>query len=345
LIDDLTLGAANPYGLTISPDGAALFISLRGSHQVMTVDVPGLHRIIDETPVEQRPALANDLTFLYRNGVKKRADVGGLGPTGLALFPDGKRLFVADYFSGAVSVVRTRDLKVTGSVPLGDPQEMTPARKGEFLFHDAKSCMQEWQSCSSCHLDGRADALMWDLLNDGLGNPKNAKSLVLSGVTPPVMAHGVRADMRTAVEAGFRYILFREPSNEMIDSVEAYINSLEPEPNPILSMGPERRASIERGRKLFDDPEVGCSKCHPRPLWTDLQITDVGTASKYDRGDGNFDTPTLVELYRTAPYLHDGTAVTLSDVLTTRNPEDKHGHTSKLSEEQIDDLVAFLLSL
>jgi len=345
LIDDLTLGAANPYGLAISPDGTALYISLRGSHQAMTIDVPGLHRIIDETPVEQRPVLADDLTFLYRNGVKKRADVGGLGPTGLAILPDGKKLFVAGYFSGTVSVVRTRDLKVTGSVALGDPEEMTPARRGEFLFHDAKSCMQEWQSCSSCHLDARADGLMWDLLNDGLGNPKNAKSLVLSGVTPPVMAHGVRADMRTAVEAGFRYILFREPTTEDIDSVAAYIDSLEPEQSPILSMGQGKRAAIERGRKLFESPEIGCSGCHPAPLYTDLQMSDVGTASKYDRGNGNFDTPTLVELYRTAPYLHDGTAVTLEDVLTTRNPEDKHGHTSRLSGEQIEDLVAFLLSL
>jgi cytochrome c peroxidase len=71
---------------------------------------------------------------------------------------------------------------------------------------------------------------------------------------------------------------------------------------------------------------------------------DVGTRSELDRRD-DFDTPTLVELYRTAPYLHDGSAVTLEDVLVARNPEDKHGNVSHLDEEQIDSLVAFLLSL
>jgi len=37
--------------------------------------------------------------------------------------------------------------------------------------------------------------------------------------------------------------------------------------------------------------------------------------------------------------------VTLKDVLTTFNKEDKHGRTSGLSEQEIDDLVAYLLAL
>ena len=59
----------------------------------------------------------------------------------------------------------------------------------------------------------------------------------------------------------------------------------------------------------------------------------------------SFDTPTLLEMYRTGPYLHDGRAATLQEVLTTFNKQDKHGVTSKLSPEEIDDLVAFLMSL
>lgn len=58
-----------------------------------------------------------------------------------------------------------------------------------------------------------------------------------------------------------------------------------------------------------------------------------------------FDTPTLIELWRTAPYLHDGSAATLRDVLTTANPDDKHGKTSHLTADQLNDLIAYLLSL
>jgi CxxC motif-containing protein (DUF1111 family) len=50
-------------------------------------------------------------------------------------------------------------------------------------------------------------------------------------------------------------------------------------------------------------------------------------------------------VYRTAPYLHDGRAATLLDVLTTHNPEDRHGKTRALSPEQRNDLVEFLKSL
>ena len=47
----------------------------------------------------------------------------------------------------------------------------------------------------------------------------------------------------------------------------------------------------------------------------------------------------------TAPYLHDGSAATLYDVLVTKNPQDKHGDVSQLTEVEIDQLVAFLLQL
>jgi cytochrome c peroxidase len=57
-----------------------------------------------------------------------------------------------------------------------------------------------------------------------------------------------------------------------------------------------------------------------------------------------FDTPTIIENWRTAPYLHDGRAATMREVLTTYNPEDKHGITSNLSDQDIDDLVEYVLS-
>jgi cytochrome c peroxidase len=192
------------------------------------------------------------------------------------------------------------------------------------------------------------DGLNWDLLNDGIGNAKNARSLVWSARTPPVMSLGVRASHEVATRAGFRYIQFHEPTEEEIAAVMGYIASLEPEPSPYLAVrddGSRRMtASAQRGRTIYESGEAGCSHCHPGPLFTDLQSYDVGTRNPRDT-TGEYDTPTLVELWRTAPYLHDGRAATLESVFREHNREDRHGRTSHLSEEQLHDLVQYLLSL
>jgi hypothetical protein len=72
----------------------------------------------------------------------------------------------------------------------------------------------------------------------------------------------------------------------------------------------------------------------------------VGTAGGPGEWFGpQIDTPTLRFLYDSGPYLHDGSASTLYDVLTTANPEDKHGVTSHLTERELQDLAAFMLAL
>jgi len=250
----------------------------------------------------------------------------------------------ANYYSDTLTRLNTEEGKVSATVALAETREPDQVRKGEALFNDATLCFQHWQSCASCHPDTRSDALRWDLLNDGLGNPKNAKSLLLSWATPPLMAHGVREDLEGAVIAGVRYILFREPEPGQVEAICAYLTALKPEPNPALLPGGKLSPAAERGKKLFESPRTACSTCHPAPLYTDKKLYDVGSRSELDSG-AQFKTPTLVEIYRTAPYLHDGNAVTLKEVLVDRNPEDKHGKTKGLTPQEIDDLVQYMLSM
>jgi mono/diheme cytochrome c family protein len=186
--------------------------------------------------------------------------------------------------------------------------------------------------------------LNWDLLNDGAGNPKNTKSLVLCCQTPPAMSLGVRETAEEAVRSGLRHILFAKRPESEAAAIVDYLRSLEPMPSPRLEKGSLTR-SAHRGKALFESARTGCSTCHPPGLFTDLQSYDVGTRAPGDNAGDKFDTPTLVELWRTAPYLHDGSAATVRDVLTNRNPHDRHGKTSKLSRRQIEDLCAYLLSL
>jgi cytochrome c peroxidase len=222
---------------------------------------------------------------------------------------------------------------------------MTTVRRGELYFNDARICFQGWQSCASCHPgDGRVDALNWDLLNDGIGNPKNNKSLLLTFETPPSMSMGVRETPEAAVRAGIRHILFTVQPPEVAETMDAYIKSLKPVPSPRLVKG-KLSAAAKRGEKIFRDKEVNCASCHPGPLFTDLKSYDVGTLGRFDKQSDYFDTPTLVELWRTAPYLHDGSAGTMRDVLTTANKRDQHGKTSHLSADELNDLIEYLLSL
>ena len=103
-------------------------------------------------------------------------------------------------------------------------------------------------------------------------------------------------------------------------------------------------AAAQRGKRLFGSPAVGCAHCHSGPLLSDLRSHDVGTHNPRDQS-GEYDTPALSELWRSPPYLHDGRAATLHDVLTVYNVDDKHGMTSNLTAEQLDDLIQYLLSL
>jgi cytochrome c peroxidase len=157
------------------------------------------------------------------------------------------------------------------------------------------------------------------------------------------MSLGIRENMEEATQKGFQFIQFREIEEGDLNAVRAFLRSMEPEPSPYLVNG-SLSDKARKGREVFENAEVGCSACHPAPLFTSLKTYDVGTRSALDRNDA-FDTPTLVELWRTGPHLHDGSAVTLNDVLTTKNPNDRHGKTSHLSEEEIDALVEYLLSL
>jgi len=186
--------------------------------------------------------------------------------------------------------------------------------------------------------------LNWDLMNDGLGNPKNTRSMLLAHQTPPAMSLGIRETAESAVRSGLRNILFAARPEPEAAAIDAYLKSLRPMPSPYLVNGRLSR-SAARGKRLFHQSRVGCATCHPPSLFTDGSPHDVGTRGRFDRPADRFDTPTLVECWRTAPYLHDGAAATIRAVIVDLNRQDQHGRTSHLGRQKIDDLVAYVLSL
>ena len=347
LLDDVDRGAANPWGVACTEDNKYLIVALSGTHELCIIDSDELHSRLAQAAAGGKVSsvtastdeVRDDVSFLV--GAKRRVPLQGNGPRGLTVV--GSRVFAAEYFTDSLA-----SLDLDGgehakaqSIPLKKPLRPSDVRRGEMLFHDAALCFQQWQSCASCHPgSGRVDALNWDLLNDGIGNPKNTKSLLLAHATPPAMSLGIREDAHVAVRAGIRYIQFAVRPEEEAAAIDTYLLSLKSLPSPHLIDGQMSPAAL-RGQKVF--AQAGCAHCHSGPLYTDLGRYDVGTGIGLDEAQA-FDTPTLVEVWRTAPYLHDGRAATISDVLTKHNPGDKHGRTSSLTSRELQDLAEFILT-
>ena len=119
--------------------------------------------------------------------------------------------------------------------------------------------------------------------------------------------------------------------------------------------------AAERGRQVFFN-KASCSACHAGSNFTDGGFHNVGVGMKSAKPDlgrfsetklegdrGSFKTPTLREIARTAPYMHDGSLKTLEDVVDfynkggIDNPQrDEEIVPLKLTDQQKADLITFL---
>jgi DNA-binding beta-propeller fold protein YncE len=368
--DFVIRGASDPWGLAISPDGSRLYATLAGVGELAVVKLDKLHEYLSgkSTPANlrksdanaeiasniwdkickdpsQRIILADQFAALYAAGLLERYSLEVTGPRGLAITPDGKSVVISAYFSGELAWFDLAKNKVTHKLDLGTEPEPSPERMGEMVFHDGKSSFQGWLSCVSCHPAGRADGLNWDLLNDGIGSPKNAKSLLLSHATPPSMSTGIRANYEVAVTKGFHLTKFNYADQKIEDAVKAFLSSMKPDPSPYLDENGELTEKAKRGKVLFESSEVGCVKCHSGPYLTDQKLHNVGTKSKYDEPE-NFDTPTLIEAWRTAPYLHDGSVSSIEELfLPEYGKTHKLGKTKHLSSVDLEALLEYVKSL
>ena len=99
-----------------------------------------------------------------------------------------------------------------------------------------------------------------------------------------------------------------------------------------------------RGKQIFASRKAGCANCHSGPYFTDGKIHDVGLGSPDDQYQG-FNTPSLLGVYRRVRLLHHGRAKSLEDLLTDLHAPSKVAGESDLSEEELQDLIAYLKSL
>lgn len=355
LLDDVDGGYADPYGVVVTPDGRRAFVSHSGADVVTALDVPALIEGLESSSPAETASLAHDPESTARF-VAARIPTGA-NPRGLALSPDGRRLYVAERLADRIRVIDTEALETLDVLSLNGTTHETAVRRGERLFNSAAATFQRQFSCRSCHPNQHVDRLQWDFQPDGLGrNLVDNRTLVGLAGTAPFKWNGKNTSLFMQCGMRFARILTRqEPyAPDDLGALVAYIQSLKPWPNPHRGGDGALSPAQERGKRIFERdrtkkgepiPERSrCITCHPPPLFTDRGSADVGSRSESDDA-GELDTPQLINLYDSAPYLHDGRARSLEEIWTRFNPYDTHGVTGDMSKADLNDLIEYLRTL
>ena len=141
-----------------------------------------------------------------------------------------------------------------------------------------------------------------------------------------------------------------EPTPLMLDALVGYMLEFDWLPNPMLntdgSLAAGASAAAQRGERLFRQPfrsmsGMSCATCHdPTANFKDTKRHDIGSGNPASAGalDSAFETPTLLNVRFTAPYMHDGSLQTLTDVIDWFDQRYSLG----LSPRQASDLLAYV---
>ncbi len=345
----------NAWESTISPDGKRFYIVYAGTNDMNVCDV-----VDDDYKEIER----------YGNAVRV-----GKNPRAVRVSTDNKQVFIYNTLDFSVGVYSASTMGLVTSIKVCDPPKTPEWVEGKILFNSSQPPMssRRWVSCSSCHPDGHHDARTWQ-------QPEGKrKTTALFGMahTHPLhwsadrdevqdFEYTLRSPLMQGAGLTNRHKLVMKPVTEKpalemktsglstkLDNLAIYSNSFDFPLSPHVETPGKLPEAALRGKEIFHNKEVGCATCHSGPYYSDsslqkpYKLHDIGTGKddKTEKMEPAYDTPTLLGIYRTAPYLHHGKATTLHEVFTKYNPSDKHGKTSQLSKDELNDLVEFLKCL
>lgn len=323
--------------LAFSPLGDYLLIALQGNDEVLVLDAlvgaqsTGLGSLVTRLQTGAAPqGICTDPTT-------RRSFVQNLMGRSVSVLETD-----ALFRLGNVSV-SAATLDTVAVEPL-TPQVLL----GKTIFYgasDPRMSTEGYISCATCHLDGSHDGRVWDFTGRGEGL-RNTNTLHGRGG----IAHGnvhwsanfdeiqdFEGDIRlffggTGFMSDNDYVATAAPlgaakagRSAPLDALAAYVSSLDSSSVPRSphrnSDGSMTSAAIT-GASVFAN--LGCSGCHSAPLFTDSSLGagvlhNVGTLRATSGGRlggalNGIDTPTLLGLWQTAPYFHDGSAATLDEV-------------------------------
>ena len=302
----------------------------------------------------------------------------GRAPQGLALSGDGRTLYVSNFMDRSVSVFDISTLLAEGiaNVPLvatlstvGIEKLSAEVLKGKQLFYDGQDtrlARDAYISCASCHNDGGYDGRVWDLtgFGEGLRNTVNLRGRAgahgflhwsnnfdevqdfegqirnLSGgtglMTNAAFNTGTRSQPLGDTKAGI---------SSDLDALAAYVQSLNVfVSSPLRNADGSLTTAATAGRDVF--LSKNCASCHGGTAFTNSANSnpqDVGTikpesGKRLNGALTGIDTPTLRDVWATAPYLHLGSATTIGDAVRSHN-----GVT--VTDAELSDLVAYVAQI
>ncbi|WP_120512418.1 NPCBM/NEW2 domain-containing protein [Photobacterium salinisoli] len=318
---------AQPKALVFSELGDYVYIALEGQNSV-----------------EVRDAYTRE----------RASEIADSGKAPRGLVKAGNLLFVHNFLSRTISVHDLTPFENEGEaiakladISLVSNETMHPrVLAGKQIFYnasDARMTRDGYISCAGCHTDGDSDNRVWDFTDRGEGLRNTISLLGRVGMGNGRVhwtanfdeIHDFENDIRLAFQGvGFLddaiFALTSDPlgANKAgysadLDNLAFYVSSLNQYPrSPYRNQDGSLTAAASTGKTLFT--QKGCDTCHSGDFYTDNQRHDVGTIqASSGQGSGNalggvgFDTPTLIGVWSTPPYFHNGQAATLNDVLQT----------------------------
>lgn len=319
--------------LAWSPLGDYAFVTVQGNNSVAVFDALEL------------------LKSTGTGGLVTRVSTGA-APQGVVVDAVTRRVFVQDFLGRTVTVLnasgflRSGDgIQQAGAVSTVTTEKLTAqVLQGKRLFYNAsnpKMSAEGYMSCATCHVDGGQDGRVWDFTQRGEGLRNTIDLRGRAGLGQGRLHWSANFDEVQDFENDIRlefggdgfltdadFTATREPlgtakkagRSAELDALAAYVTSLN---STFLPRSPHRNsdgtmtAAASAGAAVFQ--AQGCATCHVGTGFTDSVMRDVGTLRT---SSGNrlgatltgIDTPTLLGLWDTAPYFHDGSAPALTDV-------------------------------
>jgi YVTN family beta-propeller protein len=330
--------------------GVYMFVALETSREVAVIDAYGRAELfrIQTGRAPQGLVVSPDGRRLFVNNFMDRTvtayDLGGL----------------MDSASNSTPLLATMS-------SVGSERLTAQVLLGKQLFYDARDprlARDSYISCAACHNAGGQDGRVWDLtgFGEGLRNTVSLEGRAagqgflhwsanfdeLQDFEGQIrsLAGGTGLMTNTQFNTGTRSQPLGDRKSGIsadLDALAAYVASLN-----TFAISPYRNSDGslttqgQAGRNVFI--AKNCAACHGGASFTISQ--DAGTLSNIGTikpASGNrlggaltgIDPPTLRDVWRTSPWLHDGSALTIQAAVEAHN-------NLTLTATELDDLTAYL---
>ncbi len=259
------------------------------------------------------------------------------GPTGLALADDGTVMAFCSLNRQLTTLSFTKSgppmQKRSGALTKSRFSEA--AQRGRTLFrkgNDAQLSARGIMACESCHPEVRTDGLSWRISGTTLQTPLLAGKVA---GTHPFKWDGGDKDLQTSLTHTVTRLGGSGINVKQASDIAAFLTEQSAPRTPTVASS----TAVRRGKHLFASKDVGCASCHSGKLRTDRK--------SYEFADDitKVDTPALVGLAASAPYYHDGSAPTLRSLLLENGSVHGMGKLAHLSDQDMNDLIAYLKTL